>query len=193
MLRAICVALLVAVPTAGQVPCNLPEVRSLAVGMTEEQIKKRLPSFAMPQPGKYGYAEFKHNLLLERGRYESYGAGSPPDPLTGMDTSNLAEVFIAFLDGKVVTLAFDYKDSVQWRNPDEFVKSLSASLQLPPPNQWKRLNASTLELTCPEHKVRALIVPRGGSTLLMGRAGIKTEIEKRKEAERERERRVFKP
>jgi hypothetical protein len=179
-----------------QSACAMPEVRGLAVGMTEPQLRQHLPSFVMPKPNAYGYAELREDYTLERGSYESTRdetTVSPPDVLTGFDAKGLATLEVAFLDGKIVTLIFEYKPTTEWRDVTEFVQTISGPLKLPAPGVWTRVDPATLRLACGENVIRASVIMRGGSKIVIGRVGIAAEVEKRKRLEQERARQSFKP
>jgi hypothetical protein len=189
--------LLFSIASNAQSPtCALPEVRGLAIGMTAVKIKKQLPSFVMPAADKYGYARIARDFTLERGRYETYSSDpspSPPDILMGLDTTGLAQIQVGFFDGRIVLLIFDYKSDAEWLDINEFVQKLSLCLNVPAPSQWTKIATSTLELPCGNSKMRASIVRGGGSRLLLGEVGVNAEIEKRKQAEKDRGRQTFKP
>lgn len=197
MNRLLCLIALTATVTIsvnGQ--CSLPEVRGLAVGMTVDQVKQKYRDFKLDFPvDKYGYAEVDRNFTLEAGQYESHSSDPTYriiDPFAGMDKAGITAVGAAFLDEKIVTLVFSYK--TDWPRIEDFVTAWASPLKLPPTPEWSKVDRSSLRLDCDPGAIYATLnTPVGGSRVTIGKKGIRDELARRRQAEKDKGRGTFKP
>lgn len=159
-----------------------PEIRSLRLGMTSEDVLKKFPSGADDHQVKsalssadkeFGRAKFSiSGLDMSRPEYEGVTA-----------------FYFEFLDNRLVGLSVSYK-SPEWKTLDDFIARLSEAFKLPPASAWDNLNSTNSKtLTCQGFKISAA----AGSWVSLRTLDADQIVNHRHEEAKEKVRKAFKP
>jgi hypothetical protein len=141
--------------TAQQSPCSLkldqlkdaPELFGFRLGMTLDEVKAR-------------------SSLIKSGREDKFGivkTSISPHYEPKFDKTEFADVrtiSFDFLDGKLVTLWIGFEETSKWKRLDEFVATLSKSLNVP--SEWPE-KRNGRQLACDGVSLFASIIARGPS------------------------------
>jgi len=124
-----------------------PELFSIRLGMTQEEVKKALPLAAFGAADALGLMRTSFNPHYDP-RVDNQAF---PDVRT---------ISLDFLDGRLVTLWIGYESTFKWPKLDEFVTNFGKSLGLP--GGWP-VKRNGRELTCDGFSVFAVPIGDGPS------------------------------
>ena len=130
---------------------NLPaaaELKGFQLGMTIDQVKKRVPQVLIPPPNPLGVTKTTINPFY--------------DPRIDTSTfEGVRTVSLDFLDGVLTSLWIGYDSSPKWPAVENFVQGLSQSLRLP--HAWTSAKSHGLQLKCADFQMTVTMVARGPS------------------------------
>jgi hypothetical protein len=156
-------------------PCNLkladlpqpPELMGFKLGMTMDQVKTRVPQVVFGRTDDLGTSKTTIN----------------PDFDAKIDKASfqgVRSVSLDFLDSRLRSLWLGYDSSFKWRTVDDFVKGISASLQLP--NAWQSWKIRGQQLRCADFWMTVTIVAEGPSFRILDQAAEDQLVARRREA-----------
>lgn len=144
-----------ATATAHQIICTTkldqlkepPELFGVRLGMTNEQVKEKLPLVQYGRADQFGVIKTSFNPHY--------------DPRVDVNSfKSVRTISLDFLDGKLVTLWIGYDETFKWRRLDDFVLGFAQALNLPADWPVKR---SARELTCDGFSAYASMIGGGPS------------------------------
>ena len=114
------------VATAQQPACTLkldqmpdaPELRGFRLGMTYDQVRKRVPQIQFGPSDQFGVAKVSINPTFDR-RFDQ------------ASFEDVRTISLDFLDGRLVILWIGYDSTFKWQTVDKFVAGVSNSLKVP--------------------------------------------------------------
>lgn len=114
------------VASAQQPPCALkvdqlpdaPELRGFRLGMSYDEVRKRVPQIQFGPSDQFGVAKVSINPAFDR----RFDRASFEDVRT---------ISLDFLDGRLVILWIGYDSTFKWQSLDKFVAGIGKSLNLP--------------------------------------------------------------
>jgi len=128
-----------------------PELRGFRMGMTQDQVLRRLPGVSVEKPDKYGLARLRLSIIDTSGviKTSAHDKAVQPDitatpedgsafVLDGLrfpDLKGVRKLQMRFIDGRLSYLQVAYDDSSKWESIDQFVEAVSTKLNLP--RQWQ--------------------------------------------------------
>jgi hypothetical protein len=128
-----------------------PELRGFRMGMTQDQVLRRLPGVSIEKADKYGLARLRLSIIDASDviRTSARAKAVQPDitatPADGSafvldgprfpDLKSVRKLQMRFIDGRLSYLQIAYDDSSKWESIDQFVEAISAKLNLP--RQWQ--------------------------------------------------------
>lgn len=145
-----------------------PELFGLRLGMTDEQIKDRLPLVQFGRADEIGVNKTSFN--------PHYDARVDPKAFESVRTISLD-----FLDGKLVTLWIGFEDTFKWPKLDAFVENFARSFGLP--GEWPAKRMAR-ELSCDGFSVYASMIGGGPSIRVTDEKAQNVIAQRREEAER---------
>ena len=125
---------------------NAPELFGFHLGMTNDQVKARVPQVIFEHPNEFGLSKTSIN----------------PDFDSRINKSSLAGVrtiSLDFLDGRLTSLWLGYDSSFKWQTVPDFVKGISQSLRLP--DAWTSWKSRGQQLHCADFQMTVNIVAEG--------------------------------
>ncbi|MGH9882465.1 MAG: hypothetical protein ACRD6N_13590 [Pyrinomonadaceae bacterium] len=160
-------------------PCNLkladlpqpPELMGFKLGMTMDQVKARVPQVVFGRTDDLGKSKTTIN----------------PDFNAKIDKTSfqgVRSVSLDFLDARLTSLWLGYDSSFKWHTVDDFVKGISASLQLP--NAWRSWKIRGQQLRCADFWMTVTIVAEGPSFRIVDQTA-EDQLVARREAKEEQE------
>ena len=121
------------------------------MGMTQDQVLRRLPGVTIEKPDKYGLARLRLSIIDPSGviktsvREKAVQPDITATPEDGsafvLDSTRFPElkgvrkVQMRFIDSRLSYLQIAYDDSSKWESVDQFVQAVSTKLNLP--SQWQ--------------------------------------------------------
>lgn len=111
---------------------DAPELRGFRLGMSQDQVKSRVPQIRFGGADKFGVVKTSINPLYDA-RFDK------------ASFADVRTISLDFLDDKLTTLWIGYEGSFKWKTVDEFVSGISQSLELPATWSQKR---SGRQLNC---------------------------------------------
>ena len=154
LLLIVCVPVIAQKNTESQKPvCPLrleqsPELRGFRMGMTQAAALARLPGVTVEKPDKFGLARLRLSIIDSASLIKSSARdkGVQPDTLAGpnegsafvIDSARLPtlkgarKIQMRFIDGRLSYLQISYDTEIKWESIDQFVKTVSTTLKLPP-------------------------------------------------------------
>jgi hypothetical protein len=181
LLAALLVACAAAAARAQQPPaqtCKLtvgqsPQLRGFRLGMTLEQAKAHAPRISVQEP----------NLGYVRAHFA-------PDNYRDADPNTfegVRDVFLGFLDERLVSLSVRYDDRVLWRGVGEFASRVSESLKLP--DVWRKDDQNGhYAMTCDGFVIAVRL-----NHITLDAEGVQPVLQERRERLEEERRRKFRP
>lgn len=130
---------------------DAPELFGFRLGMTLDEVKARSSLIKFARPDKFG--------VIKTSISPHYDPQSDKAQFADVRT-----ISFDFLDGKLVTLWIGFEESSKWPRPDEFVATLSKSLNVPAEWPQKR---NGRELACDGFSLFASTIARGPSIRIM--------------------------
>lgn len=141
---------------AQEVQCSLKlselpassEFLGFRLGMTTEEVKKRVPQVVFPGANAIAVSKTTIN----------------PDFDPRIDKASfpgVRTVSLDFLDGKLTSLWFGYDPTFKWRTVDDFVKGISPALRLP--NAWTDWRIRGRRLRCADFEMTVSMLGEGPS------------------------------
>jgi len=128
-----------------------PELRGFRMGMTQDQVLRRLPGVTIEKPDKYGLTRLRLTIIDASGVIKTSvrdkavrpditaapgdGSAFVLDGPRFPDLKDVRKLEMRFIDGRLSYLQIAYNDSSKWESIDQFVEAVSAKLNLP--NQWR--------------------------------------------------------
>jgi len=147
-----------------------PELFGLHMGMTEGQVKERVPQVRFPPATDFGLAKTTIN----------------PDFDPSIDKASfpgLRTISLDFLDGRVTSLWFGFDSSYKWHTVPEFVGGISRALRLP--DAWTDWKLRGQQITCIDFVMNVSVVAEGPSFHIIDQAAEKLIAERRAAKEEE--------
>ena len=141
---------------AQEVPCSLklaelpasPELLGFRLGMTTEEVKKRVPQVVFGGVDPISVSKTTIN----------------PDFDPRIDKTSfpgVRTVSLDFLDEKLTSLWFGYDPTFKWRTVEDFVKGISPALRLP--NTWSDWRVRGRRLRCADFEMTVSMLGEGPS------------------------------
>jgi hypothetical protein len=127
---------------------DAPELFGFRMGMTTDQVKKRIPHVVFGPVNEFGVLKTSIN----------------PDFDPRIDKtlfSGVRTISLDFLDGRLTSLWLGYDGSFKWRTVPEFVKGISQSLRLP--DAWTSWKARGQQINCADFQMTVTFVAEGPS------------------------------
>ena len=121
---------------------KVAELRGFHLGMTNDQVKARVPQIHFGPADQFGVAKISINPGYDR----SFDQASFADVRT---------ISLDFLDARLVDLWIGYESTFKWQSLDEFVNGISKALNLPAAWPVKR---GRRQLMCDGFSVSASLV-----------------------------------
>src|SRR5215831_2746201 len=128
-----------------------PQLRGFSMGMTQDQVLRRLPGVSTEKPDKYGLARLRISIINTSGVIKTSAHDKPVQlditatPGDGSafvldgpkfpDLKGVRKLQMRFIDGRLSYLQIAYDDSSKWDSIDQFVEAISTKLNLP--SQWQ--------------------------------------------------------
>ncbi len=161
-----CILVLAAVCNAQSTPCraklaDLPAASELGgfhLGMTEEQVKTRVPQVKFGPKNEYGLS----NTSIS------------PDFDPRIDKTNFSDVrtiSLDFLDDQLTSLWIGFEGSFKWNTAAAFVEGISRELALP--QEWTTKGRSQ-QLTCADFQLSVSMIGGGPSLRIISLAAEET-------------------
>ncbi len=175
---------------------NSPTVRSFKLGMTVQELSSKNPTLKAPElkllePDVNGFASVTLNKSV---------APTLEEYLPKIDVSGVGNISLSFLDNRLVKLRITYDGlTSEWGNVATFLPAIADSLKLPEPSNWRTTDKITRALDCDNFTVTVRLEPKLGRyevespSVTFSEAGLNEILQKRKETEKERQRKLFKP
>ena len=167
-----------------------PEIRGIRLEMSAERLMA-------------AFSEELNRAAIDRAIKESkkpanYGFGRTElRPVIGVTSPKFVDVnwiSVEFLDERVTSFTIGYGNPA-WSSVDQFITKLSETLQLPAPEKWSGEPGSPSKyLKCEGFGVNALASPGNYGGMLSVRDALAYQtVANRREAEKEKARKAFKP
>ena len=96
---------------------DAPELRGFHLGMTNDQVKARVPQIRFGRADEFGVSKTSISPFFDP-RFDK------------LSFADVRTVSLDFLDGKLVTLWIGYESTFKWKTLDEFVAGIGKSLNL---------------------------------------------------------------
>ena len=147
-----------------------PELFGFRLGMTTEEVKKRVPQVVF---GRVDPIEVSKTTIN-------------PDFDPRIDKASfpgVRTVSLDFLDGKLTSLWFGYDPTFKWRTVDDFVKGISPALRLP--NAWSDWRVRGRRLRCADFEMTVTMLGEGPSFRILDLTAEGTIAARRQAAEEE--------
>jgi hypothetical protein len=128
-----------------------PPLRGFRLGMTQEQVLRRVPGVSIEKPDKYGLSRLRLSILDTSGIIRTSvrdkavqpditatpddGSAFVLDSLRFPDLKGVRKLQMRFIDARLSYLQIGYDDSSKWESIDQFVQAISTKLNLPA--QWQ--------------------------------------------------------
>ncbi len=146
-----------------------PELFGFQMGMTEPEVKIRVPQVRFGKTSDFGLAKTSIS--------PDYDPKIDKSSLNGVRTISLD-----LLDGRVSSLWFGYDGTFKWHTVSEFVEGISHSLRLP--DAWSEFKVRGQQLKCADFSMTVTIVAEGPSFHIIDETAEKT-VAQRREAKEE--------
>ena len=104
---------------------DAPELRGFRLGMTYDEVRKRVPQIQFGPSDQFGVAKLSINPAFDR-RFDQ------------ASFEDVRTISLEFLDGRLVILWIGYESTFKWQTVDKFVAGISKSLNLSAPWSAKR-------------------------------------------------------
>jgi hypothetical protein len=125
-----------------------PELFGFHMGMTPDQVKKRVPQVAFGRVNEFGVSKTSIN----------------PDFDSSIDKASLAgvrTVSLDFLDDRLTSFWLGYDSGFKWQTVPTFVKGISQALHLP--EAWTPWKVGGQQLNCADFHLTVSFVAEGPS------------------------------
>ncbi|HSS18994.1 MAG TPA: hypothetical protein VLL54_02870 [Pyrinomonadaceae bacterium] len=149
-----------------------PELFGFRMGMTDVQVKSRVPQVAFAKANDFGVGK----------------TSISPDFDPSIDKASfngVRTISIDLLDGQVTSLWYGYDSSFKWHTVPEFVEGISRALRLP--DAWTEWKSRGQQLTCSDFQLTVTTMAEGPSFHIIDQAAEKTIARRRAEKEQEAE------
>lgn len=124
------------------------EFKGFRLGMTMDQVKARVPQVVFGPADVLGVIKTTINPFF--------------DPRIDKSTfEGVRSVSLDFLDGRLTSLWIGYDSSAKWTAVDNFVQTVSQSLQVP--TVWSPWKSRGLHMKCADFEMTVTMVARGPS------------------------------
>src|SRR5690242_5098829 len=163
-LKAQCTQKLADLPAA-------PELLGFRMGMTQEEIKARIPQTRFGHADEFGVLKTTINPYFDE----------------NIDKSKLESVrsiSLDLLDDHLTSLWIGYDETYKIQSVDEFIKAVSESLKLT--GSWSTARGKGQQLKCTDFQVFVSTIARGPSLRIVD-VGAEEAIAQRREAKEERD------
>lgn len=127
---------------------DAPELFGFRMGMTNAQVKARIPQVAFGRADAFGVAKTSIN----------------PDFDPQIDKASLGgirTISLDFLDGRLTSLWLGFDATFKWQTIPDFVQGISQSLRLP--DAWKPWKLRGQQLNCADFQMTVSFVAEGPS------------------------------
>jgi len=129
-----------------------PELRGLHIGATQQSVLARFPGVSIEKPDKFGLARLRLSVIdsanvikspVTRDKGVQADISARPEDgsafvLDGVKFPGLKgvrRIELRFIDGRLSYVLVAYDDSIKWDNIDDFVGTVSKTLNLPA--EWR--------------------------------------------------------
>lgn len=177
MLRTFLLVLLLAAPASAQCTQKIatlpaaPELFGFRLGMTKDEIKQLVPQSVFPHDDHFGVAKTTINPHF--------------DPKIDQAKYNgVRSVSLDLLDDKLTSVWIGYDENFKVQNVDEFVKLISASLQVSGP--WSSWRSRGQQLRCADFQMIVSTLA-GGPSLRIFDLSAEDTIAARRQAKEEQD------
>src|SRR5689334_423609 len=174
MLRTFLLVLLLAVSASAQCTQKLanlpaaPELFGFRLGMTKDDIQQIVPQSVFPRADHFGVAKTTINPQF--------------DPKIDQAKYNgVRSISLDLLDDRLTSLWIGYDENFKVQTVDEFVKLISASLQVSGP--WSSWRSRGQQLRCGDFQLIVSTLARGPSLRILDLAAEDTIAARRQEKE----------
>lgn len=166
-------------PLFAQTTCTLkladlpsaPEMRGFRLGMTQNEVKLRVPQVVFGHGDEVGVSKTTINPDF--------------DPKIEKASFNgIRSVSLDFLDARLTSLWFGYDSSFRLKTVDDFVEAISASLKLPA--AWQPWRGRGQQLRCADFSVTVNVIAEGVSFRIVDTTAEDLIAERRQAKEEER-------
>lgn len=147
-----------------------PEMLGFRLGMTTDEVKKRIPQVVFGRVDDFGVSKTTIN----------------PDFDTRIDKASfpgVRSVSLDFLDGKLTSLWFGYDPTFKWRTVDQYVKEISQALRLR--GTWTNWRIRGQRLRCADFELTVSMLGEGPSFRILDLNGDETLAARRQAKEEE--------
>ena len=182
ILNSLIAAIVFGVATLGaqaqEVQCSLklvelpasPELVGFRLGMTTDEVKKRVPQVVFGRPDAFVVSKTTIN----------------PDFDPRIDKASfpgLRTVSLDFLDGRLTSLWFGYDPTFKWRSVDDYVKGISQALRVP--GVWNNWRVRGRRLRCADFELTVSMLGEGPSFRILDLTAEETIAARRRQKEEE--------
>jgi len=174
MLRILLVVFTIALPVSAQCTQKIaslpaaPELFGFRLGMTYDQIKELVPQTQIPKPDHFGVAKTTINPHF--------------DPkIDQKKFEGVRSISLDLLDDRLTSLWIGYDDTYKIKTIDEFVTSISKSLQVS--GNWSSWRARGQQLRCADFQLIVSTLAGGPSLRLLDFAAEDTIAQRRQQKE----------
>jgi hypothetical protein len=178
MLRTILLVLLLAVPASAQCTQKFatlpaaPELFGFRLGMTKDQIQQLVPQSVFPRADHFGVAKTTINPHF--------------DPkIDQVKYNGVRSISLDLLDDKLTSLWIGYDENFKVQTIDDFVKLISASLQISGP--WSSWRSRGQQLRCGDFQLIVSTLAGGPSLRILDLSAEDTIAARRQEKEEQDE------
>ena len=127
---------------------DAPELFGFRMGMTNAQVKARVPQVAFGRADAFGVAKTSINPDF--------------DPqINKASLGGIRTISLDFLDGRLTSLWLGYDATFKWQTIPDFVQGISQSLRLP--DAWKPWKLRGQQLNCADFQMTVSFVAEGPS------------------------------
>ena len=132
---------------------HAPELRGFRLGTTQQSVLARFPGISIEKPDKFGLARLRLSMIdssgvitgpatRDKSPLQADISARPEDGSAFVVESarfpalkGVRRIEFRFIDGRLSLVSVAYDDSIKWDNIDDFVSTVSKSLNLP--NEWR--------------------------------------------------------
>jgi hypothetical protein len=162
-----------------------PKIRDVRLGMSSEEVLKMFP-------GSNDEPYIRAQLSTADQRFGMVEFSIPTTLLPRPKFAGVNSVSLVFLDNRLSKYGFTYT-GIEWKNVDDFISRFSEAFNLPRPETWERSNLPSLKrLYCQGFEMLAS-ADASGSWIEIRIPEAQQIVRDRKEAQKEKARKEFKP
>ena len=147
---------------------DAPELFGFRMGMTNAQVKARVPQVAFGQVDDFGVSKTTINPDF--------------DPtINKASFGGVRSVSLNFLDGRLNSIWLGYDGTFKWQTVPDFVTGISQSLHLP--DAWKQWKVRGQQLNCADFQLTVSFVAEGPSFHIIDETAEQTIVARRQAKE----------